>query len=382
MKSIQKDQLQKDLDDQTMDFDLKSTSEIKWQATFDRIKDSIFLLDINGIILEANKISFSLFGKESVEILGHHCYEIIHKSNCFFDECPFARMKISKQRETMLLPEVDKWFDVIVDPIFNKKNELVGAIHFVVDITELKRSEQIIEQQCKQLQELNSSKDKLFSIISHDLRSPFQDLISLTGLLSEGIGDISSDELSDLSKKMHNNAKCLSKLLDELFDWARMQQGVFTFEPEVIDLSFIVTQNINLLIQRSEEKGIVLNHTITKNQKVYADEEMLNAILRNLLYNAIKFTNKGGRVTVNAEETENNLVNIIVHDTGIGMPVELSTRLFKMGEKVGRRGTKGEDSTGLGLILCKEFVKKHGGEIWVESKENVGSTFSFTLRKV
>jgi len=119
--------------------------------------------------------------------------------------------------------------------------------------------------------------------------------------------------------------------------------------------------------------------TLPKSQTVYADEAMLNSILRNLLSNAVKFTARGGKIFVGVKNSKNNSVEISIKDTGIGMPVDLTEKLFKMEEKVGRKGTAGEESTGLGLLLCKEFVEKNGGKIWVESKENEGSTFYFTI---
>jgi signal transduction histidine kinase len=251
----------------------------------------------------------------------------------------------------------------------------------MVDVSEIKRTELLVEQQNKQLQELNSAKDKFFSILSHDLRSPFQDLISLTELLAEGVGDISAEEISRLGSKMHSNAKGLLKLLSNLLDWTRMQQGITRYVPEEIKLSGVVSQNFKLIIQRGEQKGVNLINAVDVEQKVVADEEMLNGILRNLLSNAIKFSNKGGKVIVSSREIENNLIEISVSDTGIGMDRELKNKLFKIDERTGRKGTNGEVSTGLGLLLCKEFVERHSGKIWVESIQNVGSTFHFTLPK-
>ncbi len=247
------------------------------------------------------------------------------------------------------------------------------------DSTERRQSELIIQQQFKQLQELNSAKDKFFSIISHDLRSPFQDLILLTELLAEGVSDFSPTKLSELGKQMNNNAKNLLKLLSNLLEWARMQQGIVTFAPAKLHLSTVVSENINLIIRRGEQKGIELISEVPENQLVYADEDMLNSIFRNLLSNAVKFTKQGGKVTVSSKEIDKDIVEVSVRDSGIGMSAELCSKLFKMDEKVGRKGTDGEGSTGLGLLLCKEFIEKNGGKIWVESSVDLGSAFYFTL---
>jgi PAS domain S-box-containing protein len=248
------------------------------------------------------------------------------------------------------------------------------------DVTERKKTELIIQEQNKQLYELNAAKDRFFSIISHDLKSPFQSLISMTGLLAESIGVFSTAELSSFGKKMNDNAKNLLKLLSNLLEWARMQQGIVKFEPVEIVLSEIVSENIELIIRRGEQKGIELIAKVYKDHTIIADVEMLNSVLRNLLSNALKFTKQGGKITVSSKEIENNMMEISVADSGIGMSAQLCSRLFKIEEKVGRIGTDGEGSTGLGLLLCKEFIEKHGGKIWVESKENIGSIFYFTLK--
>ena len=230
-----------------------------------------------------------------------------------------------------------------------------------------------------ELNKVNSAKDRFFSIIAHDLKSPFMGFIGLTEIMAEDINSFSKTELSEMIKGVHNNAKNLFKLLSNLLEWAQIQQGKESFNPEAMLLADIISQNINLLIKKGEQKGIDVILNVTENQKVYADESMLNSIVRNLLSNALKFTPQGGKVNVNSKEIENSMTEVSVSDTGIGMSSELCSKLFKLEEKVGRKGTEGEDSTGLGLLLCKEFVGKHGGKIWVESKEGKGSTFYFTI---
>jgi signal transduction histidine kinase len=159
-----------------------------------------------------------------------------------------------------------------------------------------------------------------------------------------------------------------------------MQQGAVSFNPVEIVLSKMVSLNIDLLIKRGEQKGIEMISDVPLEQKVYADKAMLNSILRNLLSNAVKFTKRGGIVRISSKITGDNMLEISITDSGIGIPESLSEKLFKLEEKVGRKGTEDEESTGLGLLLCKEFVEKHGGKIWVDSKEGVGSTFYFTLK--
>ncbi|MEI7811147.1 MAG: PAS domain S-box protein [Ignavibacteria bacterium] len=229
------------------------------------------------------------------------------------------------------------------------------------------------------LEKINSEKNKLFSIIAHDLKSPFQGLLGIAESMSVDINSFSKDELSEASQMMYDTSKNLFTMLNNLLEWARMQQGMISFNPTEIFLSDIVFQNIELIINRGEQKGIEIIHETDRNQTVYADEAMLNSVMRNLLSNAVKFTKHGGKIIVRVAEAENNMMEISVTDSGIGIPEYLSEKLFKTDEKTGRQGTDGEPSTGLGLLLCKEFVEKHGGRIWMTSVEKKGTTFYFTI---
>jgi signal transduction histidine kinase len=238
-----------------------------------------------------------------------------------------------------------------------------------------------IKYQNRKLEEDIVSMDKFFSIISHDLRSPFQGFAGLTKIMAEDINSFSMAELSELSKAMHKSVNNLSRMMTNLLDWARMKQGEFSYIPKELGLHERISENLELINKLIEQKGIEIILEIPQEMYVYADEEMLNSILRNLLTNAVKFTNKNGKVIVSAKETNDNYVEIGVTDNGIGMSANLIKKLFRMEEKVGRKGTAGEESTGLGLLVCKQFVEKHGGKIWVESKEGAGSTFYFTVPK-
>jgi PAS domain S-box-containing protein len=250
----------------------------------------------------------------------------------------------------------------------------------IVDITERKREELIIQQQNNQLQELNAAKDKFFSIIAHDLRSPFQVFLSLTQNLAEEATSYSLQELSDISSSMHQTANNLFLLLKNLLEWAQMQNGSMGFQPIELSLSELIAENVEMMMEREKQKGITLINNVTDQVYAYADDNMIKSVLSNLLTNAIKFTPRNGTVTINAKNIENKMVEISVIDTGVGIPKDILEKLFRVGEKINSKGTEGELSIGLGLLLCKEFVEKHGGKIWVESEQGVGSTFYFTLR--
>lgn len=159
-----------------------------------------------------------------------------------------------------------------------------------------------------------------------------------------------------------------------------MQKGDIIFDPIEFPLSEIIHQNIAIAEIKAEQKGIKIIYELPIEENVFADKKMTETVLRNLLSNAVKYSTKGGQIFVNAEKIDNEMVRISIRDAGIGMSQSIINKLFKIDERTGRNGTDGETSTGLGLILCKEFVELNGGEIWAESKENVGSTFYFTLK--
>ncbi|MFH0736338.1 MAG: tetratricopeptide repeat-containing sensor histidine kinase [bacterium] len=230
-----------------------------------------------------------------------------------------------------------------------------------------------------QLKELIATKDKFFSIIAHDLKSLFLGFLGMTEMMANETSSFTHQELSATSKEMHKSANNLYKLLENLLAWAQIQKGTISFIPKEFDLLNLVKHNIEMINQRAAQKGINLVSKISDIQLVYADVKMIDTVLRNLLSNAVKFTNQGGKIVITSKEINNQFIEISIADSGIGISEELCSKLFKIEEKVGREGTDGETSTGLGLLLCKEFVEKNGGKIWVKSDENVGSTFYFTI---
>ncbi|KUO60671.1 hypothetical protein APF79_02560 [bacterium BRH_c32] len=246
---------------------------------------------------------------------------------------------------------------------------------------ERNRHEKMVEKTNKELTKLNAEKDKFFSIIAHDLKSPFQGFLGITEQMSDETKEFSQGEFLDYSKLLYKTASEYYKLLENLLEWAQIQNGSINYMPNDVDLTGIVSEGIASVRSVAFQKKIVITNELPEMIGVYADERMIGTVVRNLLSNAVKFTNHGGYIKVSAEETDNNMVIVSITDSGVGMSAELINKLFKMEEKVGREGTDGELSSGLGLLLCKEFVEMHGGKISVESKVNEGSTFSFTISK-
>ncbi|MHB8581413.1 MAG: sensor histidine kinase [Ignavibacteriaceae bacterium] len=261
----------------------------------------------------------------------------------------------------------------------NDVNFLVTIGNQIAIVLERKIAEEEIKNQNKKLTLFNAEKDKFFSIIAHDLKSPFMGFINLTEIMADSKEEFSQAEFIEYSKSLNEAARHLYKLLENLLEWAQMQKGSISFSPKEFDLSSVVLQNIGITWQRALQKGITIINEVPAAEIVYADEKMIDTVLRNLISNAVKFTRKDGKVVISSNKINDDMVKISVSDTGVGIPEKDADKLFKIEGQLRSKGTEGEPSTGLGLVLCKEFVEKNGGKIWVESKENVGSTFYFTL---
>ena len=350
---------------------------------------SIQVVDKNGYTLNVNSAHTKLFGSippadysifNDYQVKEQGFGELFdHAKNgevVYFPDLFYNAHNIKPE-----FPDIPIWISMVIFPLNDSSGKPERFVLMHEDISERKRSELIIKQQNIQLQELNLAKNKLFSIIAHDLKSPFQGFLGLTELLVEGINSFSKEELFSISKNMHESAANLFKLLQNLLEWSQIQKGTITFTPISLNLNSIISKNIEIIYQRAAQKEITILNKVTDEINIIADEKMADTVLRNLLSNAVKFTKKSGKIEINVKELKNQFIEISISDNGIGMSEELCNNLFKIDEKVGRTGTAGESSTGLGLLLCKEFVEKNGGKIWVKSEENVGSTFYFTLPK-
>ncbi len=234
----------------------------------------------------------------------------------------------------------------------------------------------------EELVQMNNVRNRFFSIISHDLKNPFSGIIGLSEMLAEDAGNLSTEEVQHTGEVMHKSAKVLYELLENLLEWSRSQLGTIEFKQYPLDLQDYVNKAINIYLLKAEQKQITLRSFISTESKVFADNYMLNTILRNLIGNAIKFTPNGGIILVGATSCEDStLVKLFVRDSGIGIPKDNQDNIFRLDTKYVRAGTNNEVGTGLGLILTKELVEKHRGNIWFESEEGKGTTFYFTLPK-
>ncbi len=232
----------------------------------------------------------------------------------------------------------------------------------------------------KELKELNWNKDKIMSVLAHDLRSPFNGLLGFTEILANDIEQLRSEEIKDAAFNIHNSAGQLLKLLNNLLEWSLVQSGMIKYTPSIENLFESAEAMMHLFYINAEQKSIRLKNDIKEDILVWADKDMVDIVFRNLISNAIKFTERNGTVEITSRDKD-EFVEIKVSDSGIGMNEEKRNRLFNLNSQVTSKGTNNESGTGLGLNLCKELINKHGGNIRIESKTGQGTSVIFTLRK-
>jgi signal transduction histidine kinase len=228
------------------------------------------------------------------------------------------------------------------------------------------------------LKDMNESKNKLFSIIAHDLRAPLNSFKGFSGLLSSNIHALSKEEIEVLVKGMHKSFHNVNTLLDNLLNWSRSQMNMFNFRADTFEVDVLVTENISLLEKAAQDKDITLLKSTPADAYAMMDLNAFNVVLRNLVTNAIKFTPRGGRVEIRTIK-QGEYIRVEVQDNGVGLSEEAARKLFRFDTATTTLGTANERGTGLGLILCKEFVEKSGGVIGVESTPGKGSNFFFTV---
>ncbi|MBC7920384.1 MAG: HAMP domain-containing histidine kinase [Ferruginibacter sp.] len=237
-----------------------------------------------------------------------------------------------------------------------------------------------MEEESRKLEGLNTTKDKFFSIVAHDLRGPINSLLSFSNLLANGLPTMSNREIQLIAQELNKAVNNTSRLTENLLTWARLQMDSLGYYPSSVDLNKVLEDNLSLFSVAARQKGIHLEATPHPGLNVHADESQLRFILRNLTANALKFTHAEGTVRIRTQ-TENAMVKISVEDNGVGIKPEIVDKIFRIDAKHSTPGTAGEKGTGLGLVLCKEFVEKNGGSLQVSSEPGKGSVFTFYLHQ-
>jgi signal transduction histidine kinase len=235
-----------------------------------------------------------------------------------------------------------------------------------------------LEMYATELKELNATKDKFFGIIAHDLRNPLSSLIGASELLINYVNQLDKDNILNISMLLHGSAQQGYALLENLLEWSMTQTGKLEFFTRKMILNEVIKDTISIFKTQATNKNVDLQCKINGILEAEFDKNLISSVLRNLLSNAIKFTPKNGKVFIQAHKVQDN-IEICVKDTGIGIPENIGNNIFRIDVKYTREGTEQEKGTGLGLLLCREFIERHGGKIWVESKLGEGSEFKFTI---
>jgi signal transduction histidine kinase len=308
-----------------------------------------------------------------------------HRDACILDDeqCNHFENALEKAFETKQPqngqfciegPKGKTFYDWRLFPEFNSENIVNSVLEVSRDISNLKQSE-------NELLQLNFDKDRFMSILGHDLKGPLHTTLEISELLSANIQEYEKAELETILAEMSQSLRITYNLLDDIVTWSKAQSGKVPFEPQELPINELCEQVIELLGPKAKSKNIGVELEAGKDLTVFADINMLKTVLRNLLSNAIKFTNEGGKILIKAEDMLDH-TSLSVSDNGIGIGPKNLEKLFNITEFYSTKGTAKERGTGLGLMLCKEFVEKHGGTIGVESQEGKGSTFSFTIPKI
>lgn len=364
-------------------------SNQKWEAIISASPDGIGMMSLDGKLqLMSNKLA-ELFGysiEQKEEYIGKSAIEFVDPSDrkLLIDNISKLIAGKSDQEITEYLAirkDNSRFYIEVNSTVLHDSTGNPVSIMFAErDITERKRAELIIRQQYDQLKELNSAKDKFFSIIAHDLKSPFQSLLGSSELLAKEIESLSQDEVILFSRGLYDSLKNLYDLLENLLNWSMMQRNMIEYIPVNLNIKGIVDKVVEITSQSISKKNISVFNNVDEDAFVYADSLMINSVIQNLIVNAIKFTPNKGCITI-ASCLKGDLVQVSVHDTGVGIESEKSFRLFDFSTLFTTVGTAGEKGTGLGLPLCKEFIERNSGKIWVESELGKGSKFTFTLPK-
>ncbi len=353
-------------------------SETNARAIMESTDDFIILLNREGTVLDTNEAHARRMHMTREEMLGKN----------LFDFLPAA---IAEKRLTLIHQSLDTgkiihgedvrdgiYNEYVIYPIHyqNETTDKVGV--FSRDVTRQRQTLEALSLSETRYRELNMMKDKFLSIIAHDLKNPFNAIIGFSDVIKERIEEKDYQEVGRYAGIIHESSNRILDLLTNLLEWSRSQTGKMEFNPEYLDLTRLIGDVASLLEDSAHQKSITIVNNISRKYIVSADRPMISTVVRNLISNAIKFTKPGGAVTITAEQTPADVI-VTIRDTGVGIDQASLGKLFRIDESYSTYGTAKEKGTGLGLILCKEFIDKHDGKIWAESEAGSGSAFSFSL---
>lgn len=355
-----------------------------FRLSFENANIGMCLVDLKGNLFKVNTQMASIFGYSTDELEQMNVNEIAHsESNTISSE--FIQ---NATNGTISQTEFEKnYFHkngsivcclVRSSLIKDENNNPLFFISHIQDITDKKKVERTLLKQKEELQKLNSEKDKFFSIIAHDLINPFNSIINFSNLLEGHVKNKEHDEIEAISKIIHRSSNRMLNLLVNLMEWSQSKTGRMDFVPSHFEMEDLINDAILLFDETAKQKSIVIQKSIELSKPILADRNMLFTVVRNLISNAIKYSNINGIINITAQENK-GVLDVSVSDNGVGIEYERIQKLFQLNEIYSTLGTEREKGTGLGLILCKEFIEKHNGRIWVESTINEGSVINFSI---
>jgi len=377
-------------DKQVVEHEL-SLSEEKYRMLAQNVSDVIWKFDINTLKLTFISPSvFKLLGYSVEEALSMS-YEQLYtpesnKSIALIHKQKIADFEAGDENALSFTTEFQMickdgkiiWVESVINLLMNASGQVNEILGVTRNVEKRKEAEEELKNYADELKELNATKDKFFSIIAHDLRNPFNALLNLSDYIIDNIVEDKKERALELAGFMKNSAQNAFNLLQNLLEWASIQQGGVYCSPSYELLLPLVKEELLTLENIANQKNIKIEVAIPGTLIVKADQNMLKTILRNLVSNALKYTNEGGNVFVGAEQVDSR-VQIKIRDSGTGMSKEELNQLFHLNTGKSKPGTRQEKGSGLGLILCREFVTLHHGAIWVKSEPGKGSTFFFSL---
>ena len=356
-----------------------------YSQIIDSLQDySIFTLDKEFNINSWSSGSTKIFGYETEEVIGEP-FDIIFTDQDLKSEIPKKEIEtaLTEGRATDNRWHITKDKSLfyaygLVFPLIGIDGEMLGYVKILRDLTDRKQSEDAIKKYVRELEELNTHKESVLAILSHDLRSPLSAIIGTAKYLKDNYSKMKPEAVQEMLDLLYKSSVDELDMLDYLVEWARIKYASDVFSPEKIRLTDFIVKVFEILQETASINTINLHHEIDVETSVFADGKMLISIIQNIVSNAIKHTGKGGTITVSAKSKDNKII-VQVKDTGIGMSKEIMEKLFTPQMKTLSETRKKNKGAGIGLLLVKGFLEKNGGEIWVESVEGEGSSFYFTL---
>lgn len=356
-----------------------------YSQIIDSLQDySIFTIDKDFVINSWSSGSTKIFGYETDEVIGEP-FDLIFTEEDLKNGIPKKEIEtaLKEGRATDNRWHIAKDKSLfyaygLVFPLIGLDGNLLGYVKILRDLTERKQSENAIKKYIKELEDLNTHKESVLAILSHDLRSPLSAIIGTAKYLKENFNKMKPETVQEMLNLLYKSSIDELEMLDYLVEWARIKYASDVFSPEKIKLTDYINKVFETLNESATINAVNLHHEIEEKTAVFADSKMLISIIQNIVSNAIKHTEKGGSITVSAKKKDDKII-VQVKDTGVGMSKEIMEKLFTPQIKTLSETRKKNKGAGIGLLLVKGFLEKNGGEIWVESIEGEGSSFYFTL---